>query len=160
MASSTDMIRDARDGLGSHLDPVPRRRTAIVTCMDTRLAPLRMLRASAGDLHIIRNAGGIVTGDVVRSLTMSVGEFGTREILLIMHTDCGMDGFDEERFRHRITESGGTPPPWPMLGFEDVEAELARGVARLRSEPTLRAVERIEGRIYDVRTGRLGAAAT
>ena len=155
MTSSEDLIRQAKAGLGAASDGTPRRRQMAVTCMDARVDPWRILRATAGDMHVVRNAGGVVTDDVVRSATVSAIVFGTTDLRLIMHTDCGMHGLDEGTVRDRCLEMTGTAPPMPLLGFDDLEAELARGVERLRSEPTLATVERVTGSVYDVRTGRL-----
>ncbi len=127
--------------------------------MDARVDPWRLLRAGVGDMHVIRNAGGVVTDDVMRSLSVSAIHFGIREIQLIMHTDCGMHGFDEAAFRRDMQDVAGMPPPWPMMGFDDLDAEVARGVDLLRSAPMLANVDRISGHIFDVRTGRLQPVA-
>ncbi len=159
MTTSSDLIRAARLGLGSTLDGRPKRRLAVVTCMDARVDPWRLLRAGVGDMHVIRNAGGVVTDDVIRSLSVSTMRFGTNQVQLVMHTDCGMLGFDESSFRRDMQDMAGMPPPWPMMGFDDLEAEVARGVDLLRSSPMLTAVERISGHVFDVRTGRMETVA-
>ncbi len=150
MRSSDDLIRVARRELSGRPDRVPRLGLAVITCMDARVDPWRLLEATAGDMHVIRNAGGIVTDDVLRSVAVSVVEFGTKRIRLIMHTDCGMHRFDEEGFRRRAVERGGDAPPWPMGGFDDLTAEVVRGVELLRSWPLLRTAQEISGHVYDL----------
>ncbi len=155
MTSSSDLIRAARRELSGAPEATPRMRLAVVTCMDARIDPLRILGATVGDMHVIRNAGGIVTDDVIRSLTVSAVEFGTSRVHIIMHTDCGMHGLDEAGFRRRAMERTGAAPPGPMMGFDDVTAELIRGVERLRSSPCLSCVDRVSGSIYDVHAATL-----
>jgi carbonic anhydrase len=121
------------------LGPRPRKKLAVVTCMDTRIHPYELLGLEPGDAHIVRNAGGIVTDDVIRSLTVSQRKLGTEEVALIMHEDCGMQGADEPG------------------AFDDLEAELRRGMERLRSE--LPAGDRIRGLIFDPASGALREAA-
>jgi carbonic anhydrase len=118
--------------------------------MDTRLEPLRMLKASPGDLHIIRNAGGVVTADVVRSLVASTHSFGVTMVKLIMHTDCGMLGLDQGKL-----EADLGPIPFDMGGFTDLKEELRRGAERLQSEPLLNLSGGVVPYIYDVREATL-----
>lgn len=149
MTSSDDLLRQAR-GQFVGGDGRPRLGLAVVTCMDARVDPWRILGAGPGDMHVVRNAGGVVTDDVLRSLTVSAIQFGTTWIQLIMHTDCGMQGFDDEAFRRRLADRAGAAPPWPMRGFDDLAEAVARGVESLRASPLLRTVERISGHVYDV----------
>ena len=155
MTSSSELIRAARRELKGSPEATPRLRLAVVTCMDARIDPLQILGATVGDLHVIRNAGGVITDDVLRSLAVSAVGFGTLRIHVIMHTDCGMHRFDESEFRTRAMERTGAVPPWPMMGFDDLSAEVVRSVETLRSSPLLCTVDRVIGSIYDVHTARL-----
>ena len=133
---------------------MPKRKQAVVTCMDTRLDPLRMLNAAIGDLHVIRNAGGLVTADVERSLVISQRRLRTTRIDVIMHTGCGMNGLDEDALRAEIVAAGAEPPS-RFGSFADLEGELRRGVALLRSNPVLKNRTQIRGYVYDVSTSTL-----
>jgi carbonic anhydrase len=132
----------------------PGRKLAVVACMDTRLNPYEVLGLSAGDAHIIRNAGGVVTDDVIRSLTISQRVLGTEEIVLVHHTKCGMLGFDEEGFRARLQDDVGQRPPWSAEGFPDLEADVRQSIERIRSSPFL-AHKAVRGYVWDVDTGEL-----
>lgn len=136
-----------------HLAAPPARRLAIVACMDARVLPGSLLGLGAGDAHVIRNAGGIVTDDVIRSLLLSQVALGTREVMVIQHTRCGLEGLDEEELVARVEAERGRPPPFPLGGFDDVAASVASSVARLRAEPLLEGV--VRGFVYRVDTGRL-----
>jgi carbonic anhydrase len=119
------------------MDPKPQRKVTVLTCMDTRIDPYRILGLERGDAHILRNAGGILTEDVLRSLSISQHLLGTEAIVVMMHDGCGMEG---------ASEPGG---------FDDVEQELSRGLAQLRSAPALRARDSIRGVVFDPESGRL-----
>jgi carbonic anhydrase len=119
----------------------PRRGIAVLTCMDARIEPLSMLRLEVGDAHVIRNAGGRVTEDAIRSLGVSQRELGTTEVVVVMHEDCGMQGAPED-----------------VGGFEDLEAALREGLERLRSSEELVARDRIRGLVFDPATGELREA--
>ena len=153
MTSSDDLIRDAR-AASVATSGVPKRKQVVVTCMDTRLDPLRMLNAAIGDLHVLRNAGGLVTADVERSLVISQRRLQTTRIDVIMHTSCGMNGLDEDALRAEIA-SAGAEPPSRFGSFADLEAELRRGVALLRSNPALQNRTQIRGYVYDLGTSTL-----
>jgi carbonic anhydrase len=118
--------------------------------MDARVDPLPVLSLEPGDVHVIRNAGGIVTEDVVRSLMISQRMLGTRSIDLMMHTDCGMHGLDEEALRRRVVEESGHTMNLALHAFADLEAELRRGVELLRTTPLLADRSRVRGLIFDV----------
>jgi carbonic anhydrase len=150
--SSNDRLREARASLN---EPPrrPVRKLAVVTCMDARLDPWRILRAVPGDIHVIRNAGGIVTEDVVRSLVVSQVLLGTDKVMVIMHTDCGMEGADETSIAAGLREATGSNLGGALGSFEHVGDELQRGMQVLRDSPLVQGT--ISGAIYDVRTGAL-----
>ncbi len=152
MKSSDDLIRQARSAAPDA--KFPARHHAIVTCMDVRIDPLAVMSMRPGDAHVIRNAGGIVTADVVRSLVVSQRVLETRSIDLVMHSDCGMFGLDERALAAEIVaDDRGAKVP-DLLGFADLEAELRRGVGRLRATLALPHRDRIRGLVFDVVAGR------
>lgn len=133
----------------------PTRKVAILTCMDTRIDPAEILGIRPGDAHVLRNAGGALTADARRSLTISQRLLGTEEIALIRHTACGVIGLDTTLLDHLQTETGHRPD-WPVHGFEDLESDLATDLTTLRADPFLPHTTRIRGFIYDaVHTGTL-----
>jgi carbonic anhydrase len=133
----------------------PARRVAVLACMDARLDPAKALGLSEGDAHVIRNAGGAVTEDAIRSLAISQRLLGTREIVLIHHTDCGMLTFNDDAFRHQIEEETGIRPSWAAEAFSDLDADLRQSMHRIKSSPFLPHTESVRGFVYDVATGRL-----
>ena len=149
MSNSEELLRQARDQ-SEPLPKQPRTKTAVVACMDTRVDPLRIVGASVGDIHVVRNAGAIITTDVVRSLIASTGLLGVERILVMMHTDCGADGLTKEAVEAQLG-----PVPYDMHGFTSLEGELRSGVERLRSEPLIVAPKGITGHVYDLTTGQL-----
>jgi carbonic anhydrase len=135
----------------------PARRVVVVTCMDARIDPALALGLVPGDAHVLRNAGGLVTDDVVRSLAISQHALGTREVMVVQHTRCGMQGLDENALALRIEADTGSPPG-PAVhfgGFADLETSVRASLARLRSSRMLRHRDRIRGFVYGVETGRL-----
>jgi len=140
---------------GGDLPLPPARRVAVVACMDARLNPYGLLGLSEGDAHVIRNAGG-VAADVIRSLAISQRLLGTREILLIHHTDCGMLTFTDEQFRAQVQADTGLKPDWAAEAFTDVEADVCQSIARVTASPFLPHKDSIRGFVYEVETGRLG----
>jgi len=132
----------------------PARRVAIVTCMDARIDVEDALGIRVGDAHIIRNAGGLATEDAIRSLVVSQQLLGTREIILIAHTKCGLHGADETALRQRIEDSTGSSTEMGFGAFEDLEAMVREQVEVLKDEPILLETE-VHGLIYEVETGRL-----
>ncbi len=146
MTATEDVLaaNAAAEGPGE-LPAQPARRIAIVTCMDARIDPMVLFGLAAGDAHVIRNAGGIVTDDVERSIAVSQRALGTVEVMVVHHRGCGMQG---ER-------DLGFTPPWPMGFFDDLEQDVRTGVARLRSSPALRHTDRIHGFVLDTASGRL-----
>ena len=134
--------------------PQPTRRLAIVTCMDVRIDPTTCFGVRDGDAHVIRNAGGVVTDDVIRSLALSQSALGTREVMVIQHTECGVCAPDAE-LADAVEGATGSRPDFALGGFTDAEAEVRASVRRLRESPYLPARDAIRGFIYDVRTGAL-----
>jgi carbonic anhydrase len=128
---------------------------AVVACMDARLNPYGLLGLSEGDAHVIRNAGGAVTADVLRSLAISQRLLGTREIILIHHTDCGMLTFTDDGFRSGIEAETGIRPPWAAEAFTDLDADVAQSIARILADPFIPRKESVRGFVYDVHTGAL-----
>lgn len=123
--------------------------------MDARVDPLRILGAGIGEMHVIRNAGGIVTEDAIRSLLLSQRKLGTDRVLVMMHTDCGALGLDDERELDEIEADVGQRPAFALGGFTDIEARLRDSVDTLRSIPYLPSTDQVSGAIYDVDTGQL-----
>ncbi|MBX5464111.1 MAG: carbonic anhydrase [Clostridia bacterium] len=133
----------------------PARRLAVVTCMDARLDVEAMLGLRPGDAHILRNAGGVVTDDVIRSLVVSQRLLGTRVVLLIHHTGCGMLALRDDDLRRQIEAEVGIRPPFAFDAFADLEADLRQSVARIQASPFLPYKEEVYGLVYDVDSGRL-----
>ncbi|HEY7074265.1 MAG TPA: carbonic anhydrase [Solirubrobacteraceae bacterium] len=133
----------------------PGKKTAVLACMDARLDPARALGLQEGDAHVIRNAGGVVTEDAIRSLAISQRLLGTEEIILIHHTDCGMLTFKDDEFKASIQEETGIKPGWAAESFGDLDEDLRQSIARIRSSPFLPAKESVRGFVYEVETGRL-----
>ncbi len=137
------------------LPGAPGRRLAVVACMDARLDVSSVLGLRNGDAHVIRNAGGVVTDDVVRSLALSQRALGTREIVLVHHTRCGLQGVDEDAFRRELREEVGITPPWSLEGFDDADEDVRQSMHRLHMSPFLPHKDHIRGFVYEVETGRL-----
>jgi carbonic anhydrase len=133
----------------------PRLRLAVIACMDSRLDLFGALGLDIGDAHLVRNAGGIVTDDVLRSLAISQRRLGTREIVVIHHTDCGMFGFDDDQFRAELTAETGDPPPWRVPGFVDLSADVRESIELVRSCGWLPHRDDVRGFIFDVATAGL-----
>lgn len=133
----------------------PARRVAIVACMDARLNPYALLGLSEGDAHIIRNAGGAVTTDVIRSLTISQRLLGTEEIVLIHHTGCGMLTFSDDDFRSAVEKDTGIRPQWAAETFSDLDTGVRRSIARIKASPFIPRTDSVRGFVYEVETGRL-----
>ena len=133
----------------------PSRSVAVVTCMDARIDPLAALGLAAGEAHIIRNAGGVVTDDVIRSLCVSQQLLGTREILVIHHSKCGMCGLDESAFSEDLRDRLGARPDWPIGSFADADDDVRSAIATLRASPFIEHDTAVRGFVYDVDTGLL-----
>jgi carbonic anhydrase len=133
----------------------PAMKVAVVACMDARLDPARVLGLSEGDAHVIRNAGGVVTDDEIRSLAISQRLLGTEEIVLIHHTDCGMLTFSDDEFRRSIQEETGIKPEWAAEAFGDLEEDVRQSIARIKASPFIPRKDGIRGFVYEVETGKL-----
>ena len=133
----------------------PGRKIAVVACMDARLNVYGALGLSEGDAHVIRNAGGVVTDDEIRSLAISQRLLGTEEIVLIHHTDCGMLTFTDDAFKASIQAETGIKPEWAAEAFSDLEADVRQSIARITASPFIPRKEAIRGFIYEVESGRL-----
>lgn len=137
------------------LPAAPARRVAIVVCMDSRMSIPAILGLDPGDAHIIRNAGGVVTDDVIRSLCLSQRALGTREIILIHHTDCGLQKVTEDGFKAGLEEEIGVRPHWSVEAFDDPYKDVRQSVQRLVRSPFIFHKDHIRGFVYDVATGLL-----
>jgi len=146
--------RHARVFTAGEFPAAPVLELAVVACMDSRIDLSSLLGLHLGEAHVIRNAGGLVTDDALRSLVLSQALLGTREILVIQHTGCGLHG-DEARLRERVTAATGAEPPWPLGAFRDVEASVRRQLEILRAAPELVRGDAARGFVYEVETGRL-----
>lgn len=133
----------------------PQRRIAIVACMDCRVDVTAILGLVPGDAHVLRNAGGVLTDDVIRSLCLSQRYLGTREILVMQHTDCGLSKVTEQSFRSEIESAVGSVPAWSVEAFVDPKANVLRSMQRLRDCPFLPHTDHIRGFVYDVEDRRL-----
>ena len=138
-----------------HLPMPPGKQVAIVACMDARLNPYGLLGLEEGDAHVIRNAGGVITDDEIRSLAISQRLLGTREIILIHHTDCGMLTFTDDEFRRSIQDETGIKPEWAAEAFPDVDEDVRQSLARVNASPFIPHKESVRGFVYEVETGRL-----
>ena len=133
----------------------PARGLAVVACMDARLDVHAMLGLELGDAHVIRNAGGVITDDEIRSLAISQRLLGTREIVLIHHTDCGMLTFTDDELKQQIQEEAGIKPHFPMESFSDLEEDVRQSMARIQASPFIPHKDAVRGFVYEVETGRL-----
>ena len=159
MSATDDLLRNAEaysKGFDKgELPAPPARRVAVLACMDARLAPMRLLGLSEGDAHVIRNAGGVVSDDAIRSLAISQNLMGTREILVIQHTGCGMLMPTDDHMRRKLAEAIGEEPGWPLHTFADLEHSVRESVDRIRSSRFIPNKDSIRGFVYEVETGRL-----
>ena len=133
----------------------PSRHVAVVACMDARLHVSAILGLKEGEAHVIRNAGGVVTDDEIRSLAISQRLLGTTEIILIHHTDCGMLTFTDDAFRRSIQDETGIKPPWSAESFTDLEEDVSQSIARIVASPFIPRKDAIRGFVFDVATGKL-----
>ena len=133
----------------------PAKRTAIVACMDARIETGRLLGLEEGDAHVIRNAGGVVSEDVLRSLVISQRLLGTEEIILIHHTDCGMITFQDDAVKDDIEAETGIRPSFALEAFSDPEEDVRQSIRRIKANPFVPVKDKIRGFVYDVKTGQL-----
>ena len=158
--SVTDELLDHAKSYAANFDkgdlPMPPgRKVAIVACMDARLNPYGLLGLKEGDAHVIRNAGGVITDDEIRSLAISQRLLGTEEIVLIHHTDCGMLTFTDDEFRRSIQDDTGIKPEWAAEAFPDVDEDVRQSLARINASPFIPRKDSVRGFVYEVETGNL-----
>jgi carbonic anhydrase len=158
--STTDELLANNEGYAASFDkgelPLPPgRKLAVVACMDARLNVYGMLGLQEGDAHVIRNAGGVVSDDVIRSIAISQRLLGTEEIILIHHTDCGMLTFTDDEFKASIEQDTGIRPEWAAEAFPDLDGDVRQSIARLQASPFIPRKDAIRGFVYEVHNGRL-----
>jgi carbonic anhydrase len=158
MSATDDLLRNAEAYAESfdrgELPLPPARKVAVVACMDARIVPSQLLGLEEGDAHVIRNAGGVVSDEEIRSLAISQNLLGTEEIILIHHTDCGMLTFDDKQFSDQLKEQTGVRPSWPARTFSDLEEDVRDSMARIDDSPFI-PHKNVRGFIYDVETADL-----
>jgi carbonic anhydrase len=158
MPNADDMLKRAasrtEELAAPGLSPKPRRKVAVLSCMDTRIDVFPMLGLERGDAHIIRNAGGLATDDAIRSLSVSQRLLGTDEIVVVMHEGCGLHGASEDEYRQALA-GDGVMPSWRLGAFDDIDDTLRHSLARLRSSKELTAHDHIRGFVFDPETGAL-----
>jgi carbonic anhydrase len=162
MTALTDTLLDKNaaymsvfDDDKSNLPRPPARKLAVLACMDARLDPAKVLGLSEGDAHVIRNAGGVVSDDALRSLAISQNLLGTEEIILIHHTDCGMLTFTDDEFAEKLEAETGEKPEWPVHTFDDLDANVKTSIDKIRNSPFIPKTDNVKGFVYEVETGRL-----
>lgn len=158
--SVTDELLEANEAYAAsfakgELPLPPARRVAVLACMDARLDPARVLGLEEGDAHVIRNAGGVASDDAIRSLVISQRLLGTREIVVIHHTDCGMVTFSDDEVKAQILADTGLRPPFALEAFPDEVDDVRHTLRRIRSNPFIPHTDQVRGFVYDVRSGRL-----
>src|ERR671925_2338160 len=159
MGATDELLDNARsyaEGFAKGDLPIPpAKKIAVVACMDARLNPQAILGLEEGDAHVIRNAGGVVTDDAIRSLAISQRLLGTEEIILIHHTDCGMLTFSDDDFRRQVQDETGIKPEWAAEAFDDLEGDVRQSIARIKASPFIPKKDAVRGFVYEVETGRL-----
>jgi carbonic anhydrase len=154
-----ELLTNNRDFAASlparHLDVRPSRRLAIVTCMDSRLDVFAALGLGVGEAHVLRNAGGVITDDVIRSLAISQRRLGTREVMLIHHTDCGMQSLTDDGFRAELQLATGVAPAFAIESFTDLDANVRQSILRVRRSEFLLHRDMVRGFVYDTDTHQL-----
>jgi carbonic anhydrase len=159
MSTTDELLRNAEAYAASFdkgdLPLPPARKIAVLACMDARLNPYGLLGLQEGDAHIIRNAGGVVTDDGIRSLAISQRLLGTEEIILIHHTDCGMRTFTDDAFKRSIQDETGIKPEWAAEAFDDLDEDVRQSLARIKASPFIPRKESVRGFVYEVESGRL-----
>jgi carbonic anhydrase len=158
--SSTDEVLANNEGYAASFDKAdlplpPARKMAVVACMDARLNVYGALGLQEGEAHVIRNAGGVVSDDVIRSLAISQRLLGTEEIVLIHHTDCGMLTFTDDQFKAAIEQDTGIRPEWAAEAFPDLDGDVRQSIARVKASPFIPKKDAVRGFVYEVESGRL-----
>jgi carbonic anhydrase len=158
MSTTDDLLSNAETYAASFdkgdLPMPPAKKVAVVACMDARLNPYGLLGLSEGDAHVIRNAGGVVSDDAIRSLAISQRLLGTEEIVLIHHTDCGMLTFRDDDFKDQVEADTGLRPPWAAEAFADLDADVKQSIERVKASPYI-VHKNVRGFVYEVETGKL-----
>ena len=159
MSTTDDLIQNAEAYAASFdkgdLPLPPGKKIAVLACMDARLNPYGLLGLEEGDAHVIRNAGGVITDDEIRSLAISQRLLGTEEIMLIHHTDCGMLTFSDDEFRRGVQDETGIKPEWPAEAFDDLDEDVRQSIARIKASPFIPRKDQVRGFVYDVHDGSL-----
>ncbi|SKU84617.1 Carbonic anhydrase-related protein [Mycobacteroides abscessus subsp. bolletii] len=159
MSTTDELLKNAQAYAASfdkgELPLPPGRKVAVVACMDARLNPYGLLGLREGDAHVIRNAGGVITEDEIRSLAISQRLLGTEEIILIHHTDCGMLTFTDDAFKQSIQDETGIKPPWSAEAFTDLDEDVRQSLARINANPFVPRKDSVRGFVYDVTNGTL-----
>lgn len=158
MSVTDELIDNNRTYASSFSGPLPlppSRHIAVVACMDARMDVYRMLGLNEGEAHVIRNAGGVITADEVRSLSISQRLLGTREIILIHHTDCGMLTFNDDEFKAGILTEVGIKPDWAAESFSDLDLDVRQSLQRITTSPFIPHTDNVRGFVFDVATGLL-----
>jgi carbonic anhydrase len=163
MTVTDELLANARNYAASFtkgdLPLPPARKVAVVACMDARLNPYGILGLREGDAHVIRNAGGVITADQLRSLAISQRLLGTEEIILIHHTDCGMLTFTDDGFKNDIQAETGLKPAWAAEAFSDLDEDVKQSIGRIKADPFIPRTDSVRGFVYDVTTGALREVA-
>jgi carbonic anhydrase len=159
VSTTDDLLRNAEAYAASFdkgdLPLPPARKIAVLACMDARLNPYGLLGLQEGDAHIIRNAGGVVTDDEIRSLSISQRLLGTEEIVLIHHTDCGMLTFSDDAFKRSVQDDVGIKPEWAAEAFDDLDEDVRQSIACIKASPFIPRKDSVRGFVYEVESGRL-----
>jgi len=162
MTVTDELLANNADYVATFEGPLPlppAKRVAVVACMDARLNVYGALGLNEGEAHVIRNAGGVITEDEIRSLAISQRLLGTREIILIHHTDCGMLTFTDDDFKRSIQDETGIKPTWAPEAFSDVEEDVRQSIKRIEASPFVTKHESLRGFVFDVATGKLNEVA-
>jgi carbonic anhydrase len=158
MSKTDEFLENNRryaDSFGGQLPLPPSAGVAVVACMDARISVYGVLGLKEGEAHVIRNAGGVVTDDAIRSLAISQRLLGTREVILIHHTDCGMLTFTDDAFKASIQDETGIKPAWAAEAFSDLDADVRQSIKRITSSPFVPHTDSVRGFVFDVATGLL-----
>ena len=159
MSTTDELLENAKSYAASFdrgdLPLPPGKKVAVLACMDARLIPTRVLGLNEGDAHVIRNAGGVVSDDAIRSLAISQNLLGTEEIILIHHTDCGMLTFTDEELAEKLERTTGQRPEWTAHAFADLEGDVRDGIAKIKASPFVPRTDRVRGFVYEVESGNL-----
>jgi carbonic anhydrase len=157
MSATDDLLQNASAYAESfdngEVPLLPARKVAVLACMDSRMDLVGLLGLELGDAHMIRNAGGVVTDDAIRSLAISQRMLGTREIVLLHHTDCGMLTFSDDEFKRSLLDETGIKPAWAVEAFDDLDEDVRQSLARIQASPFIPHKDSVRGFVYDVHTG-------